>query len=69
MTLQIGTIGLIADDLTGANDTALQFYLSGSNTQIMLDYTTVPEGKANTQTWAISTETRNKDRLYIEQFC
>ena len=25
-------IGIIADDLTGANDTALQFFLKGSNT-------------------------------------
>ncbi|OGI00233.1 MAG: hypothetical protein A2104_09395 [Candidatus Melainabacteria bacterium GWF2_32_7] len=59
MSIKIGTIGIIADDLTGANDTALQFHLSGCNTQILLDYSTMPEGKANTQAWAISTETRN----------
>ena len=34
MTIQTGTIGIIADDLTGANDTALQFHLRGCNTQI-----------------------------------
>ena len=30
-------IGIIADDLTGADDTALQFHLRGANTQILLD--------------------------------
>lgn len=59
MTLQSNTIGIIADDLTGANDTALQFHLKGCNTQILLDYSVLPVGKANTQAWAISTETRN----------
>lgn len=60
MTLKSNTIGIIADDLTGANDTSLQFHLKGCNTQILLDYSTAPLGKANTQAWAISTETRNK---------
>ena len=59
MTLKTGTIGIIADDLTGANDTALQFHIRGCNTQILLDYLTPPSGIANTQAWAISTETRN----------
>ncbi len=54
-------IGIIADDLTGADDTALQFYLRGANTQILLDDSTVPENKKNTQVWAIPTETRNCD--------
>ena len=27
-------VGIIADDLTGANDTALQFHLRGANTRI-----------------------------------
>jgi len=52
-------IGIIADDLTGANDTALQFHLRGSNTQILLDYQAHLQNIKNTQTWAISTETRN----------
>lgn len=30
-------VGIIADDLTGANDTALQFHLRGANTRILLD--------------------------------
>lgn len=61
MLITAGTIGIIADDLTGANDTALQFHMRGCNTQILFDYTSFPEGKLNTQGWAISTETRNKD--------
>lgn len=54
-------IGIIADDLTGADDTALQFHLRGANTQILLDYSIVPENKISTQVWAIPTETRNID--------
>lgn len=52
-------IGIIADDLTGANDTALQFHMRGSNTQIILDAEMQLQNINNTQTWAISTETRN----------
>lgn len=54
-------IGIVADDLTGADDTALQFHIRGANTQIILDYTICPENKASTQAWAVSTETRNID--------
>ncbi len=61
MTLKSKTIGIIADDLTGANDTALQFHLKGCNIQILLDYTIEPSGKSNTHAWAISSETRNKN--------
>ena len=60
MVLKSKTIGIIADDLTGANDTALQFHLKGCNIQILLDYTIEPSGKSNTQAWSVSTETRNK---------
>ncbi len=60
MTLKSNVIGIIADDLTGANDTSLQFHLKGCNTQILLDYSISPLGKANTQAWAVSTETRKK---------
>ena len=52
-------IGIIADDLTGANDTALQFQLRGANTQIVLDPNIEFQNVKNAQTWAISTETRN----------
>ncbi len=54
-------IGIIADDLTGADDTALQFHLRGANTQILLDDTIIPENKVSTQVWAVPTETRNLD--------
>ena len=52
-------VGIIADDLTGANDTALQFHLRGANTQILLSDEIEPFNVKNTQTWAISTESRN----------
>jgi len=58
MAFQADSIGIIADDLTGANDTGLQFHLKGCNTQILFDST----GEFNnnfSQAWAISTETRN----------
>ena len=54
------SIGIIADDLTGANDTALQFHFKGCNTQVLLDYAKTPwQGSAITQAWALSTESRN----------
>lgn len=62
--LLTNNIAIIADDLTGANDTALQFLLRGCNTQILFDYQAIPEGKSYTQAWAISTETRNEDPDY-----
>ncbi len=62
MLIQTGTIGIIADDLTGANDTALQFNFSGANTQILFDYSQAPEGMLKTQVWSISTETRNVEK-------
>ncbi len=52
-------VGIIADDLTGANDTALQFHLRGANTKILLDSGYIPQNKNNTEVWAISTESRN----------
>ena len=52
-------IGIIADDLTGANDTALQFFLKGSNTEILLGYYDELQNHVNVGTWAVSTETRN----------
>ncbi|MCM1265637.1 MAG: four-carbon acid sugar kinase family protein, partial [Candidatus Gastranaerophilales bacterium] len=52
-------VGVIADDLTGANDTALQFKKCHAKTKILLDYSIPPENDANTEIWAISTESRN----------
>lgn len=59
MIINSNVVGIIADDLTGANDTALQFHLRGANTQILLDDDIEPLNTAGTQTWAISTESRN----------
>ena len=59
MIINSNIVGIIADDLTGANDTALQFHLKGANTQILLSDEIEPLNIKNTQTWAISTESRN----------
>ena len=59
MIINSNVVGIIADDLTGANDTALQFHLRGANTQILLSDEVEPLNIAGTQTWAISTESRN----------
>lgn len=62
MMINSNTTCIIADDLTGANDTALQFYLKGANCQILLeDTSSEPLNMKGTQVWAISTETRNLD--------
>ena len=52
-------VGIIADALTGANDTALQFKKCNAKTKILLDYSIPPENDLSTEIWAISTESRN----------
>lgn len=52
-------VGIIADDLTGANDTALQFHQKGANTKILLDSECAPKIKAGSEVWALSSESRN----------
>ena len=52
-------VGIIADDLTGANDTALQFHNQGAKTKILLDTSFTPNRKDVTEVWAISSESRN----------
>lgn len=52
-------VGIIADDLTGANDTALQFHLQGAKTKILLDIDYQPNKKDIAEVWAISSESRN----------
>lgn len=59
MMINSNVVGIVADDLTGANDTALQFQMKGANTQILLNTDTAPVNINATQTWAISTESRN----------
>ncbi len=55
----LGSIGIIADDLTGANDSALQFFTKGSNTEIIFEPDIALQNHPNVQTWALTTETRN----------
>ena len=57
--LTSNNIVIVADDLTGANDTALQFHIRGANTQILLNPEILPENRLSTQVWAMPTETRN----------
>ncbi len=53
-------VGIIADDLTGANDTALQMQQKGAVTKILLEAQEPADfDRENTQVWAISTESRN----------
>ena len=52
-------VGIVADDLTGANDTALQFHIKGASTKILLDSDCTPKVKAGTEVWALSSESRN----------
>lgn len=59
MIIHPSTVAIIADDLTGANDSALQFQQQGAAVQILLDTKNEPVNLENTQTWAISTESRN----------
>ena len=61
MIINSNTAGVSADDLTGANDTALQFHLKGANTQILLSDEIELLNLKGTQVWAISTESRNVD--------
>lgn len=54
-----GSIGIVADDLTGANDTALQFFMKGANTEIIFDAKDCKQ--KNVEVWSLSTETRNTE--------
>jgi uncharacterized protein YgbK (DUF1537 family) len=59
MIVNSNTVGIIADDLTGANDTALQFKLNGADTNILLNTKFDARWIELPQAWAISTESRN----------
>lgn len=52
-------IGVIADDLTGANDTSLQFFLQGCKTQVSFGEDIAIEEELKTEVFAMSTESRN----------
>lgn len=53
---------IIADDLTGANDTALQFFKKGCSAKIVIDYNYDYSNMKNVDVWSISTESRNIDK-------
>ncbi len=50
---------IIADDLTGANDTALQYFKRGCSTKIIIDCLQDFSDTDDVSIWAISTESRN----------
>lgn len=54
-------IGIIADDLTGANDTSLQLFLRGCKTQVAFGEDISIDENLKTEVFAMSTETRNAD--------
>ena len=54
-------IGIIADDLTGANDTSLQFFIRGCKTQVGFGEDISIDESLNTEVFAMSTESRNVD--------
>jgi len=53
---------IIADDLTGANDTALQFFKKGNSAKIVIDYNQDFHNDSSVDVWSISTESRNTDK-------
>ncbi len=54
-------IGIVADDLTGANDTSLQLFLRGCKTQVAFGEDISIDENLKTEVFAMSTETRNVD--------
>lgn len=68
-------IGIVADDLTGATDCALQFFLAGLPTQVLLNLehweeavpanTTIANQREN-QVWSINTDSRHLDKAAAE---
>ncbi len=55
-------IAIIADDLTGANDTSLQFFLQGCKTQVAFGDNLSIDENLKTEVFGMSTETRNTDK-------
>ena len=53
---------IVADDLTGANDTALQYFKKGCCARIVIDYEHDFSDENNVDIWAVSTESRNIDK-------
>jgi len=59
MIINSNPVAIISDDLTGANDSALQFYLQGAKTQIILSDNIGIDEADEAEVWAVTTETRN----------
>ena len=59
MITNSNVVCIIADDLTGANDTGLQFHNNGAETNILLDKNIEDKQDNSPCVWAISTESRN----------
>ncbi len=55
-------IAVIADDLTGANDTSLQFFLKGCKTQVAFGEDISIDENLKTEVFAMSTESRNLNK-------
>ena len=53
---------IIADDLTGANDTALQFFKKGHSAKIVINCNEDFHNDEQSDVWSISTESRNIDK-------
>lgn len=58
MTMINSTI-IVADDLTGANDTALQYFKNGYSAKVIIDCSGEFKDSDDVDIWAISTESRN----------
>lgn len=61
MTINTSTV-IIADDLTGANDTALQYFRNGKSSKVIIDLDYDCLSSDSVDIWAISTESRNTDK-------
>lgn len=61
------SVGIVADDLTGACDTALQFFTTHAKTHILLDFQRaaqtppLPEQAQDNQVWSLNTGTRHTE--------
>lgn len=53
---------IIADDLTGANDTALQYFKKGCSSRVVIDFSENILEADDVDVWAVSTESRNIDK-------
>jgi len=58
-------VGIVADDLTGACDTALQFFSSHANSHVLLNFQRLPQAQpgsdpaSENQVWSINTSSRH----------